>query len=579
MNNKLKNSKGVTLVTLIVTIIVLLIVSNVTIYSVKNNLGIEKLKNMQNDIENLSDKISAYYNQYGTLPIINEEYTNINEIKDAGLISATVDKGKFYIIDLSSLENLTLTYGKDFKNVNNTSDKNTLKDIYIINETSHNIFYVKGIKSDGEMYYTNYTSDQVDKEAVDIKYIDNIKVPDRYTYIGKTENNEIQIKDNEGNIYIWTNVNEIITSVPEGININTNETEKFINSVNAYKGYYKNNNSVVYIPLDEKWSTKGDGEFKYKDKTGKTVIIPKGFCVSQVKGEDEISKGLVIKNNETEDRYVWVEVPKTIYDTAQSEKDYENIEKDMQEYAKDYRADNYSDNWYSGCGIENSTEYLNLKNRMLRSVYEKGGFWISQYEIGADTIATSTGTSRTPRSKVDMYPYTYVTCAQAQQLSTNMEANDLTSSLLFGIQWDLTLKFIEENNGKTKSLIKEDSTTWGNYQNATFTIYKGSYSVDDGKNYTAVSQNYTKTNVISDTTDSNVLITTGTTIRNCALNIYDLAGNVFEFTLEQTTDGSNPCTIRGGYSGISGSVFSAYSRQSKDRSGSYENCGFRTTLY
>lgn len=579
MNNKLKNSKGITLVTLIVTIIVLLIVSNVTIYSVKNNLGIEKLKNMQNDIENLSDKISAYYNQYGTLPIINEEYTNITEIKDAGLISATVDKGKFYIIDLSSLENLTLTYGKDFKNIKNTSDKNTLKDIYIINETSHNIFYVKGIKSDGEMYYTNYTADQVDKEAVDIKYIDNIKVPDRYTYIGKTENNEIQIKDNEGNIYIWTNVNEIITSVPEGININTNETEKFINSVNAYKGYYKNNNSVVYIPLDEKWSTKGDGEFKYKDKTGKTITIPSGFCVSQVKGEDEISKGLVIKNNNTDDRYVWVEVPKTIYDTAQSEKDYENIEKDMQEYAKDYRADNYSDNWYSGCGIENSTEYLNLKNRMLRSVYEKGGFWISQYEIGADTIATSTGTSRTPRSKADMYPYTYVTCAQAQQLSTNMEANDLTSSLLFGIQWDLTLKFIEENNGKTKSLIKEDSTTWGNYQNATFTIYKGSYSVDDGKNYTAVSQNYTKTNVISDTTDSNVLITTGTTIRNCALNIYDLAGNVFEFTLEQTTDGSNPCTIRGGYSGISGSVFSAYSRQSKDRSGSYENCGFRTTLY
>lgn len=579
MNNKLKNSKGVTLVTLIVTIIVLLIVSNVTIYSVKNNLGIEKLKNMQNDIENLSDKISAYYNQYGTLPIIDGEYTNINEIETAELIDKNVDKGNFYIIDLSALENLTLTYGKDFKNIKNTSDKNTLKDIYIINETSHNIFYVKGIKSDGEMYYTNYTADQVDQEAVNIKYIDNIKIPDGYTYIGKTEKNEIQIKDDENNIYIWTNVNEIITSVPEGININTNETEKFINSVNAYKGYYKNNNSVVYIPLDEKWSTKGDGEFKYKDKTGKTITIPSGFCVSQVKGEDEISKGLVIKNNNTDDRYVWVEVPKTIYDTAQSEKDYENIEKDMQEYASEYRDGSSIDNWYNGCGISNSTEYVNLKNKMLESVYEKGGFWISQYEIGADTIATSTGTSRTPRSKADMYPYTYVTCAQAQQLSTNMEANDLTSSLLFGIQWDLTLKFIEENNGKTKSLIKEDSTTWGNYQDATFTIYKGSYSVDDGKNYTAVSQNYTKTNVISDTTDSNVLITTGATIRNCALNIYDLAGNVFEFTLEQTTDGSNPCTIRGGYSGISGSVFSAYSRQSKDRSGSYENCGFRTTLY
>ncbi len=570
MNNKLKNSKGITLVTLIVTIIVLLIVSNVTIYSVKNNLGIEKLKNMQNDIENLSDKISAYYNQYGTLPIIDGEYTNINEIETAELIDKNVDKGNFYIIDLSALENLTLTYGKDFKNIKNTSDKNTLKDIYIINETSHNIFYVKGIKSDGEMYYTNYTADQVDKEAVDIKYIDNIKVPDRYTYIGKTENNEIQIKDNEGNIYIWTNVNEIITSVPEGININTNETEKFINSVNAYKGYYKNNNSVVYIPLDEKWSTKGDGEFKYKDKTGKTITIPSGFCVSQVKGEDEISKGLVIKNNNTDDRYVWVEVPKTIYDTAQSEKDYENIEKDMQEYASEYRDGSSSDNWYNGCGISDSTEYINLKNKMLKSVYEKGGFWISQYEIGADTTVTSEDTSRVPRSKADKYPYNYVTCAQAQQLATNMNSNDLTSSLLFGIQWDLTLKFIEKNGEITKNQITSDSTSWGNYQNSNFTIYKGKYSNDTGKNYTDVNNYYS----ISHTgTGEYTLLTTGATKRNSKLNIFDLAGNLCEYTLENSEQKS---VIRGGTYTEAGNSSSAFSRNTASDN---SIIGFRVSLY
>lgn len=570
MNNKLKNSKGVTLVTLIVTIIVLLIVSNVTIYSVKNNLGIEKLKNMQNDIENLSDKISAYYNQYGTLPIIDGEYTNTKEIKNAGLINKNVDKGNFYIIDLSALENLTLTYGKDFKNIKNTSDKNTLKDIYIINETSHNIFYVKGIKSDGEMYYTNYTADQVDKEAVDIKYVDNIKIPDGYTYIGKTENNEIQIKDNENNIYIWTNVNEIITSVPEGININTNETEKFINSVNAYKGYYKNNNSVVYIPLDEKWSTKGDGEFKYKDKTGKTITIPSGFCVSQVKGEDEISKGLVIKNNNTDDRYVWVEVPKTIYDTAQSEKDYENIEKDMQEYASEYRDGSSSDNWYNGCGISDSTEYINLKNKMLKSVYEKGGFWISQYEIGADTTVTSEDTSRVPRSKADKYPYNYVTCAQAQQLATNMNSNDLTSSLLFGIQWDLTLKFIEKNGEITKNQITSDSTSWGNYQNSNFTIYKGKYSNDTGKNYTDVNNYYS----ISHTgTGEYTLLTTGATKRNSKLNIFDLAGNLCEYTLENSEQKS---VIRGGTYTEAGNSSSAFSRNTASDN---SIIGFRVSLY
>ena len=570
MNNKLKNSKGVTLVTLIVTIIVLLIVSNVTIYSVKNNLGIEKLKNMQNDIENLSDKISAYYNQYGTLPIIDEEYTNTNEIKDAGLINKNVDKGKFYIIDLSALENLTLTYGKDFKNIKNTSDKNTLKDIYIINETSHNIFYVKGIKLDDKMFYTNYMEDQVDKEAVDIKYVDNIKIPEGYTYIGKTDQNEIQIKDAQENIYTWTNVNEIITSVPTGIIVNAKETEAFINSVNAYKGYYKKDSSVVYIPLDEKWTTKVDEEFKYKDKTGKTVIIPKGFCVSQVKGEDEISKGLVIKNNETDDRYVWVEVPKTIYDTAQSEKDYENIEKDMQEYASEYRDGSSIDNWYNGCGISNSTEYVNLKNKMLESVYEKGGFWISQYEIGADTIATSTGTSRTPISKADMYPYTYVTCAQAQQLSTDMKSNDLTSSLLFGIQWDLTLKFIEENGCVTKNQIISDSTSWGNYQNSNFTIYKGKYSNDNGVNYTDVSGFY---NISHTSTGEYTLLTTGATKRNSGINIFDLAGNLCEYTLEQSEQKS---VIRGGIYTEAGDSSSASSRKIESDT---NIVGFRVCLY
>ena len=570
MNNKVENSKGITLISLIITIVVLLIISNIIIYSVKNNLGIEKLKNMQNDIENLSDKISAYYNQYGTLPIIDGEYTNTAKIKENNLISENVDKGKFYIIDLSALENLTLTYGKDFKNISSTSDKNTLEDIYIINETSHNIFYVKGIKSDGKMYYTNYTADQVDQEAVNIKYVDNIKIPDGYTYIGKTSKNKIQIKNDQGPIFEWTDVNETLTSVPSDVSVTKEKTEEFINSVNAYKGYYKSGSAVVYLPLDEKWSTQYDNEFKYKDKSGKTITIPKGLCVSQVKGEDEISKGLVIKNNITDDRYVWVEVPKTIYETTQSEKDYENIEKDMQKYAKDYRDDNYSDDWYSGCGISNSTEYINLKNQMLRSVYEKGGFWISQYEIGADTIVTSNDKTRSPASKLGKYPYNYVTCDQAQQLAAEMDSGDLTSSLLFGIQWDLTLKFIEENEGITKNQIFEDSTSLGNYQNSKFTIYKGRYSNDSGRNYTDVNSYY---NIEHTSTGEYTLLTTGATKRNSKLNIFDLAGNLCEYTLEQSEQKN---VIRGGTYTETGDSSSVSSRKTESDT---NITGFRVGLY
>ena len=265
-----------------------------------------------------------------------------------------------------------------------------------------------------------------------------------------------------------------------------------------------------------------------------------------------------------------VEVPKTIYDTAQSEKDYENIEKDMQEYASEYRDGSSSDNWYNGCGISDSTEYINLKNKMLKSVYEKGGFWISQYEIGADTTVTSEDTSRVPRSKADKYPYNYVTCAQAQQLATNMNSNDLTSSLLFGIQWDLTLKFIEKNGEITKNQITSDSTSWGNYQNFNFTIYKGKYSNDTGKNYTDVNNYYS----ISHTgTGEYTLLTTGATKRNSKLNIFDLAGNLCEYTLENSEQKS---VIRGGTYTEAGNSSSAFSRNTASDN---SIIGFRVSLY
>ena len=76
MNNKLKNNKGITLAALTITVIILLIVTNIIIYNVKDNLGVERLRNMQNDIEQLSDKISTYYSTYGKIPAITCDGTN-----------------------------------------------------------------------------------------------------------------------------------------------------------------------------------------------------------------------------------------------------------------------------------------------------------------------------------------------------------------------------------------------------------------------------------------------------------------------------------------------------------------------
>ena len=55
------NQKGVSLFTLTITVIVILILTGIVLYNVKNNLGVQKLKSMQADIENLRDKIESYY--------------------------------------------------------------------------------------------------------------------------------------------------------------------------------------------------------------------------------------------------------------------------------------------------------------------------------------------------------------------------------------------------------------------------------------------------------------------------------------------------------------------------------------
>lgn len=63
------NQKGVSLVTLTITVIVILILTGIVLYNVKDNLGVQKLKSMQADIENLRDKIESYYIECGNIQL------------------------------------------------------------------------------------------------------------------------------------------------------------------------------------------------------------------------------------------------------------------------------------------------------------------------------------------------------------------------------------------------------------------------------------------------------------------------------------------------------------------------------
>lgn len=159
----LKNDKGVTLLVLTITIIVLLIITSITIGNAKNQLGIGKVNNLYSDLDSISTKVSDYYLKNNSLPVFeNNIYMNSkNELGvlfelnggEKSVINSN-DDGAYYVIDLSKLENLTLNYGADYKKWDDSSTFQTYQDLYIINGVTHQIYYPKGITYSSNVYFT-----------------------------------------------------------------------------------------------------------------------------------------------------------------------------------------------------------------------------------------------------------------------------------------------------------------------------------------------------------------------------------------------------------------------------------------
>ena len=310
-------------------------------------------------------------------------------------------------------------------------------------------------------------------------------------------------------------------------------------------------------------------------------FLPQGATVTN----NQLNTGVTIRDANGNE-WVWVEVPKSIYTNAEynggtaptNSEDYGKIESVMKEYAKDYRESGFEDKWYSEeqHGFESATDYNNHKNSMLKSVYENGGFYIGKYETGTETLRNAKDAQlTTPVIKEGAYPYNYVTNKQAQERSSLLSTGGRISSLMFGIQWNLVLKHIETKGAKTQEELKTKSTDWGNYYDATFNITKGKYSEDMGYTFDDVgTEGYTKIE------NDGVLLTTGATSINSTLNIYDLAGNVWESTLEQNTSSSNdPCALRGGSYGNYGVNYSASNNFVSSTISSNSYIGFRSTLW
>ena len=170
-----------------------------------------------------------------------------------------------------------------------------------------------------------------------------------------------------------------------------------------------------------------------------------------------------------------------------------------------------------------TTEYTN----MIASVQQHKGFYIGRYEASKD----STGTIA--QSKRNQVAWTNVTQTASITASTKLNPTN-NSHLIYGIEWDSVLNWLNGNatissttTGVTKIMeladIQSNSSSWGNYENST-----GGAATGKGIKQNTGYSEYWKAN-----------------------NIYDIAGNVWEWTQEKYSTGTGR-DIRGGSYSING---------------------------
>ena len=229
----------------------------------------------------------------------------------------------------------------------------------------------------------------------------------------------------------------------------------------------------------------------------------------------------------------------------------------------------YARGYSDGKGTEEKAEY----DKMMLSVKNNKGFYIARFEAGdgeATAKRTAVTTAHTVVSKKNAYVYNNVpwgksmsdtsvqtkngvdNVAGAVELSKNMykDSTSVVSTLCYGVQWDATLNFVSDANHNIKN-----SVSWGNYKGST-----GDAATNSGS--------------------SNMNYTTGRNEAWKAKNIYDLAGNVFEWTME--ANDSYRRVYRGGsyadykYAGLNAPAIDRSYGGSKDAD---DYMGFRATLY
>ena len=375
----------------------------------------------------------------------------------------------------------------------------------------------------------------------------------------------------------------------EGKAYETNILDDYASYIGNYldgKGGNQGGDGKVTLP--DGWN--GDKVNPVKSEDNVVVPVPKGYTASTVEGEKSVSSGFVIKEGSNGgatsgiNEFVWVPVGNIsdIYDEANNAGQLWNFgsydsskgkfvaknpavkqtypttqnsgyrEPDVVTEASE-GSDSTSGTKYDAvssnlqqAGMSSTamastfkTQLQNEFNEMIKSVKTYGGFYIGRYETGnlnsTKAVVQKNNTNINNQTWYTMY-----------KVCKTIKANEnVATSMIWGCQWDATLRWMQTSSNSEVANFPTNSTGKGNY--------------------------------VGTQGNTEAPIPTGSNSSYSVNNIYDMAGNVYDWTIEAYD--TNYRVDRGATYINTGSSSPASNRgySYTNYSDSYNGC--RSTLY